>query len=137
MQARAKAKGRPESMLRLLAVVSAAAFVALTAREAAAQQRTGAPAGQEMRFADQIKAFLDQDRIAPPPKDAILRYIDLNPALFDSRGEPRTELYQPDGLHFHPPAYDLFAAIIKPVLTEAWQQLGSRSTRSEAAVSPR
>ena len=261
MRARAKAKGRPDSMLRLLAVVLAAAFVALTAREAAAQQPAGAPAGQEMRFADQIKAFLDQDRIAPPPKDAILfigssifrqwtnvkehmaplpvfnrafggsrtwevlnymdqvvlpyrpriivyytgsndvnagepapaiagrikafvarahgalpdtliyfvainrspdkrdrwnvvdavnadlkaasattpylRYIDLNPALFDSRGEPRTELYQPDGLHFHPPAYDLFAAIIKPVLTEAWQQFGSRSTRSEAAVSPR
>jgi hypothetical protein len=248
-------------MLRLLAAVLAAAFVALTAREAAAQQPAGAPAGQEMRFADQIKAFLDQDRIAPPPKDAILfigssifrqwtnvrehmaplpvfnrafggsrtwevlnymdqvvlpyrpriivyytgsndvnagepapaiagrikafvarahgalpdtliyfvainrspdkrdrwnvvdavnadlkaasattpylRYIDLNPALFDSRGEPRTELYQPDGLHFHPPAYDLFAAIIRPVLTEAWQQLGARSTRSEAAASPR
>ena len=66
-----------------------------------------------------------------------LRYIDLNPALFDSRGEPRTELYQPDGLHFHPPAYDLFAAIIKPVLSEAWQQLGSRTTRSEAAVPAR
>jgi hypothetical protein len=59
-------------MLRLLAAVLAAAFVALTAREAAAQQPAGAPAGQEMRFADQIKAFLDQDRIAPPPKDAIL-----------------------------------------------------------------
>ena len=35
-----------------------------------------------------------------------LRYIDLNPVLFDSKGEPRTELYRPDGLHFHPPAYD-------------------------------
>ena len=254
-------EGRPGSVLRLFAVVSAVALVALTVREAAAQRPAGAPAGQEMRFADQIKAFLDRDRTAPPPKDAILfigssifrqwtnvkehmaplpvfnrafggsrtwevlhymdqivlpyrpriivyytgsndvsagepapaiagrikafvarahatlpdtliyfvainrspdkrdrwnvvdavnadlkatsattpylRYIDLNPALFDARGEPRTELYQPDGLHFHPPAYDLFAAIVKPVLTEAWQQVGSRSTTSEAAVSPR
>ncbi len=54
-----------------------------------------------------------------------LRYIDLNPVLFDAHGEPRTELYREDGLHFHPPAYDLFAAIVKPVLVDAWQQLGA------------
>lgn len=52
-----------------------------------------------------------------------LRYIDLNPVLFKN-GEPRMELYRPDGLHFHPPAYDEFAGIIKPVLTQAWQELG-------------
>jgi hypothetical protein len=52
-----------------------------------------------------------------------LRYIDLNPVLFKN-GEPRMELYRPDGLHFHPPAYDEFAGIIKPVLMEAWQELG-------------
>lgn len=61
-----------------------------------------------------------------------LRYIDLNPVLFDARGEPRTELYRPDGLHFHPPAYDLFAGIIKPVLTEAWQQVGAQTSRTLA-----
>ena len=217
-----------------------------------AQAPQGAPAGQQMGFADQIKAFLDEDRTAPPPKEAILfigssifrqwtnvkehmaplpvfnrafggsrtwevlhymdqivlpyrpriivyytgsndvnagepaaaitgrikafmakahgalpdtriyfvainrspdkrerwnvvdavnadlkaltattpylRYIDLNPVLFDSRGEPRTELYRPDGLHFHPPAYDCLRRIIKPVLTEA----GSRSARRPA-----
>jgi lysophospholipase L1-like esterase len=236
----------------------ATALILVAAADAYAQAAAGAPRGQEMRFADQIKAFLDQDRTAPPPKDAILfigssifrqwtnvkehmaplpvfnrafggartwealhymdqvvlpyrpriivyytgsndvnageaapaiverikafvskahaalpetliyfvainrspdkrdkwnvvdavnadlkamsattpylRYIDLNPALFDSRGEPRTELYLPDGLHFHPPAYDLFAAIIKPVLTEAWQRVGSRPVKSGAAV---
>ena len=232
----------------LILLIPAAAF---------AQAGDGAPPGQQMRFADQIKVFLDQDRTAPPPKEAILfigssifrqwtnvkehmaplpvfnrafggsrtwevlhymdqvvlpyrpriivyytgsndvtageaapaivgrvkafiskahaslpetliyfvainrspdkrdrwnvvdavnaelktlsattpylRYIDLNPALFDARGEPRTELYLADGLHFHPPAYDLFAAIIKPVLTEAWQKVGSRPAKSGAA----
>ena len=51
-----------------------------------------------------------------------LRYIDLNPVLFKN-GEPRMELYRPDGLHFHPPAYDEFTGIIKPVLSQAWQEL--------------
>jgi lysophospholipase L1-like esterase len=59
-----------------------------------------------------------------------LKYIDLNPVLFDASGEPRAELYRPDGLHFFPPAYDLFAGIIKPVLTEAWQQIGTQTRGS-------
>lgn len=61
-----------------------------------------------------------------------LRYIDLNPALFDDKGEPKTELYRPDGLHFHPPAYDLFAGIIKPILTTAWKELGRTSSAGGA-----
>ncbi len=61
-----------------------------------------------------------------------LRYVDLNPVLFDAKGEPRTELYRPDGLHFHPPAYDLFAGIIKPILVEAWKDLGKTSTVGSA-----
>jgi len=66
-----------------------------------------------------------------------LRYIDLNPVLFDSKGEPRTELYRPDGLHFHPPAYDLFTAMIKPALTEAWQHVGAPTSRGlVAALTP-
>ena len=66
-----------------------------------------------------------------------LKYIDLNPVLFDAHGEPRTELYRPDGLHFHPPAYDLFAAIIKPALTESWQQVSSQTSRGPApALTP-
>ena len=52
-----------------------------------------------------------------------LDYIDLNPVLF-KHGEPRMELYRPDGLHFHPPAYDEFTDIIKPVLTQAWREVG-------------
>ncbi len=50
-----------------------------------------------------------------------LDYVDVNPALFDANGEPRMELYRPDGLHFHPPAYDEFARIIKPVVQAAWE----------------
>jgi lysophospholipase L1-like esterase len=49
-----------------------------------------------------------------------LGYIDVNPALFDSQGDARTELYLADMLHFKPPAYDAFTAIIKPVLARAW-----------------
>jgi lysophospholipase L1-like esterase len=61
-----------------------------------------------------------------------LRHIDLNPVLFDAKGEPRTELYRPDGLHFHPPAYDLFAGIIKPILVGAWKELGKTSAVPDA-----
>jgi lysophospholipase L1-like esterase len=227
----------------------AAVALALLASQSAFAQATAvaaAPAGQEMRFADQIKAMLDGDRAAPPPQNAILfigssifrqwaglkeqmaplpvfnrafggsrtwevlhyldqivlpyrpriivyytgsndvnagqpaqaivartmefmtrahaalpaariyyvainrspdkrdkwdvvdavnaqmkaaasstsylRYIDLNPVLF-KHGEPRMELYRPDGLHFHPPAYEEFTGIIKPVLTQAWSEI--------------
>ena len=240
--------------LRLLAIMVAIGALAWSAaRTGDARAAQSAPAGQEMRFADQIAAFRDQDRTSPPPKEAILfigssifrqwtnvkehmaplpvfnrafggsrtwevlhymdqivlpyrprvivyytgsndvnagepapaiaerikafvarthtalpdtriyfvainrspdkrarwnvvdainadlkalsattpylKYIDLNPVLFDAHGEPRTELYRPDGLHFHPPAYDLFAAIIKPALTESWQKVSSETSR--------
>lgn len=49
-----------------------------------------------------------------------LSYIDVNPALFDANGKPKIELYRPDLLHFHPPAYAAFTAIVKPVLTGVW-----------------
>lgn len=54
--------------------------------------------------------------------DRRLGYIDVNPALFDGAGNPRLELYQSDGLHFKPPAYAEFAAIIKPVIEAAWER---------------
>ena len=52
--------------------------------------------------------------------DARLDYIDVNPGLFDAAGQPRLELYQEDRLHFLPPAYAEFTAVIKPILTRAW-----------------
>lgn len=51
-----------------------------------------------------------------------LGFIDVNPALFDQAGQPRMELYLPDQLHFQEPAYVEFTAIIKPVITKAWQK---------------
>jgi lysophospholipase L1-like esterase len=53
-------------------------------------------------------------------KDKRLGFIDVNPALFDSEGRPKLDLYQEDGLHFKPQAYAEFTAIIKPVLQKAW-----------------
>lgn len=50
-------------------------------------------------------------------------FVDLNPALVDANGHPRLELYRPDKLHFHPPAYEAFAAIIKPVLERLWREI--------------
>lgn len=58
--------------------------------------------------------------------DKRLGFIDVNPALFDKEGQPRLDLYQPDKLHFLEPAYDEFAAIIKPVVTKTWAQAGTK-----------
>ncbi len=56
-----------------------------------------------------------------------LGYIDVNPVLFDSAGNPRTELYRDDLLHFHPPAYVEFARVVRPVIEKAWSEsLSSR-----------
>jgi len=50
-------------------------------------------------------------------------YIDLNPVLFDSRGNVRMNLFLGDGLHFRPDstAYPEFSQIVKPILTKAWE----------------
>jgi lysophospholipase L1-like esterase len=50
-------------------------------------------------------------------------FIDVNPALVDADGRPRLELYKDDKLHFHPPAYVAFTAIIKPVLEQVWHEV--------------
>ena len=49
-------------------------------------------------------------------------FVDINPALVDAAGHPRLDLYKADKLHFHPPAYEAFAAIIKPVLARVWAE---------------
>jgi len=52
-----------------------------------------------------------------------LGFIDLNPVLFDKNGSVRMELFLPDELHFRPEstAYAEFAAVMKPILTKAWE----------------
>ena len=52
-----------------------------------------------------------------------LRYIDVNPALFDAAGAPRMELYLPDKLHFLDPAYEEFTKIVKPVVAAEWKRV--------------
>ena len=54
--------------------------------------------------------------------DKRLSFIDVNPALFDSKGNPRLELYQEDKLHFKSHAYAEFTAIIKPIIAKAWSK---------------
>ena len=52
-------------------------------------------------------------------------FVDINPALVDESGHPRLELYQKDKLHFHPPAYEAFTAIIRPVLERLWAEVNA------------
>lgn len=47
-------------------------------------------------------------------------FVDINPAIVDANGHPRLDLYLADKLHFHPPAYEAFTKIIKPVLEREW-----------------
>ena len=49
------------------------------------------------------------------------QYVDVNPVLFNSDGEPRFELYVADQLHLRPAAYEEFARVLKPILTGAFE----------------
>ena len=48
-------------------------------------------------------------------------FVDVNPVLANADGSPRMELFMNDRLHLRPPAYEEFAKILKPVLTNALQ----------------
>ncbi len=50
-----------------------------------------------------------------------VQFVDVNPALVDSRGSVRMELFMNDQLHLRPAAYEEFARILKPVHTKALQ----------------
>lgn len=52
-------------------------------------------------------------------------FVDINPALVNADGHPRLDLYKSDKLHFHPAAYESFAAIIKPVLVRLWSDVNA------------
>jgi lysophospholipase L1-like esterase len=43
-------------------------------------------------------------------------FIDINPAMAGPTGEPRRELWGPDGLHLSAEGYGVWTAVIKPVL---------------------
>ena len=63
---------------------------------------------------------LVRDYCAATPGHA---FVDVNPRLVDRDGQPRLDLYLADKLHFHPPAYVEFTAVIKPVLTRIWAEM--------------
>ena len=52
----------------------------------------------------------------------LVDFVDVNPALFDAQGQSRGELFQPDSLHLTSPAYAAFTKLIKPVLSQIWEQ---------------
>ena len=64
------------------------------------------------------------------------RFIDINRALVDADGCPRTDLYRDDKLHFHPAAYVAFTALIRPVLTEEWDKARAMHTVSDYRPDP-
>lgn len=45
-----------------------------------------------------------------------LQFIDVSTALLNAQGQPRRELFRPDGLHLNLEGYTLWTSIIKPVL---------------------
>jgi lysophospholipase L1-like esterase len=50
-----------------------------------------------------------------------VEFVDVNPVLFNADGTPRLEFFMTDQLHLRPPAYEGFARILKPVLTNAFK----------------
>jgi len=54
-------------------------------------------------------------------------YIDVNTALLDAHGQPRSGLYQEDGLHLRPAAYQALSAVMRPVLLQAWQEITAQA----------
>lgn len=80
---------------------------------------------------------LIRDYCATDPR---LAFIDINPAVFDKDGQPRLDLYLEDKLHYLPPAYDSFAAIIKPVLEQTWREVtaeaATRGAGTDRAATP-
>ena len=58
--------------LRWTKVAPTLALLAALAVATDAAAQVAAPAGQQMRFADQIQAFRQRDAVTPPPREAIL-----------------------------------------------------------------
>ena len=51
-------------------------------------------------------------------------YVDVNPALEQSNGESREELYVEDGLHFNRDGYGQMLTLLKPAIEKNWKPKG-------------
>ena len=49
-------------------------------------------------------------------------YVDINPALQNSAGESRGELYVEDGLHLNVEGYHQMTALLKPAIEKYWKK---------------
>jgi lysophospholipase L1-like esterase len=52
-------------------------------------------------------------------RDERLIYIDVFRPMLTANGEPRPELFRPDGLHLNADGYKLWASILQPTLTSS------------------
>jgi lysophospholipase L1-like esterase len=53
-------------------------------------------------------------------------YVDVNPALQNSVGESRGELYVEDGLHLNVEGYHHMTALLKPAIEKYWKKKDSK-----------
>lgn len=53
-------------------------------------------------------------------------FIDVNPVLFDAKGQPRLDMYVSDQLHLTDKAYEEFTTVIKPVVERVWLKKTAR-----------
>ena len=53
-------------------------------------------------------------------------YVDVNPALQNSAGESRGELYVEDGLHLNVEGYHHMTALLKPAIEKYWKKKDSK-----------
>ena len=69
----------------------------------------------EMQRANRlIRDFCDSDHR--------LRYVDIVPAMLDSAGHTRGELFKFDGIHLNDEGYAVWASVIRPYLEELAEQ---------------
>ncbi len=62
-----------------------------------------------------------------------MTYVDVNRMFFKKLGQPRMEVFQPDGLHLIPAAYDELTVLVRPAVEKAWKavsrEAGKKSQR--------
>jgi lysophospholipase L1-like esterase len=49
--------------------------------------------------------------------DPLLRFVDVGPPMLDHEGKPRTDIFMPDGLHLNAKGYEIWTALLAPILT--------------------